>query len=558
MQVDTSPPQPILLLPHQVSHGHYLLSILQSVHPIAMDTSPTGAGKTHVALWLAQSLGLFPVVIAPKSACTVWTKVCKDHNIPHTCMTYAAIRGIPNKPLTHEWLGRTTEVGTDGKTYRGFVPTPAWTTKVFEGVLLVIDEVHNCKNHLVSQHRACQQLVNTVLENKQRCHSKVLLISATPCDKIEYVQSIMRLQGLIQSKNLVQYNPALRRYTFPGLTEALEACVPKTSSEYTAQVAWLQRYTHYGINPTRALKYCMHIFKEYGQARFTSAMTLPEIEDAQLVIRAGFYQMSDADTELLREGVAALARACQFVPTQQHPSIQSTLVEWGQVTKSLQRIELAKAPTLARLTRAWLHRHNGGQVIVFVHYTATIETLLAALAAHHPKRLDGQTSLSARTKALDGFAHGNCRVIIANLRVGGVGISMHDTLGNRPRLALLVPSYHAIDTHQAAGRVWRVGTKSNATVRLVFGGNVKVEQAILEALAQKSAVMRDMMCGRGQNNDILLPGEYLPVHEPPLHTQREALFGCRLVARHFDNRTNTCIGSRQLLTQLLDYISPCC
>ena len=95
-----------------------------------------------------------------------------------------------------------------------------------------------------------------------------------------------------------------------------------------------------------------------------------------------------------------------------------------------------------------------------------------------------------------------------NTAVGGVGISLHDTVGNAPRFMLISPSHKLLEIIQAASRIYRDGTMSNAYVRVFYGkGNVGAEISILQALARKTTILKGVI-DEHLNDLLLLPGEY--------------------------------------------------
>lgn len=222
----------------------------------------------------------------------------------------------------------------------------------------------------------------------------------------------------------------------------------------------------------------------------------------------------------------------------------------------MRTIEGAKVATLARLAGAWIKRHRYGQVAIFAQYTATVDRLQEMLEPLGALTMKGSTTQKRRAAALDKFESGECQVLICNIIVGGVGVSMHDLSGMRPRLALIVPSYRAIAMHQAAGRIWRVGTRSKATVRLVYGFNAKVEARILQAIAKKAKTMRGLLHSNGAA-DVVLPGEYDALVEPPAGERMALEESCREVAAHIDRKTWSSVGTSVVLPQVLDMVAPC-
>lgn len=75
-----------------------------------------------------------------------------------------------------------------------------------------------------------------------------------------------------------------------------------------------------------------------------------------------------------------------------------------------------------------------------------------------------------KAAAMDKFQGGQAKVIIATVESGGTGINLDDQVGDRPRtLFMMTAPFSAVENVQAAGRVWRLNTKSSPRVRYLFG-----------------------------------------------------------------------------------------
>ena len=72
-------------------------------------------------------------------------------------------------------------------------------------------------------------------------------------------------------------------------------------------------------------------------------------------------------------------------------------------------------------------------------------------------------------EAMKRFQTGRARVVIATMESGGTGINLDDVTGSRPRTMLVLTApFSAVENVQAAGRVWRMSTKSAPRVRYLF------------------------------------------------------------------------------------------
>lgn len=153
----------IQLKDHQKAHVDRLLKNL-TTFGIGIDTSGTGGGKTFSSLFIAQKLKLPISVIAPKSICLIWEKLCNEYNIPyHSISSYALI--------------------SSRRLSRFEIP-----------VLTICDEFHYLKNN-TKRFRKVKQYLSTLPEG-----SKVLLLSATPYDKESNSTQMIELYKAVSSK----------------------------------------------------------------------------------------------------------------------------------------------------------------------------------------------------------------------------------------------------------------------------------------------------------------------------------------------------------------------
>ncbi len=77
---------------------------------------------------------------------------------------------------------------------------------------------------------------------------------------------------------------------------------------------------------------------------------------------------------------------------------------------------------------------------------------------------------------------------------------------------LLSPDFNLIDTHQATGRVYRVGTKSKTIIRMVYANVGDQERAIHRVLIKKSKVLRAIL-EEYTRMEVILPIDYQEEYE---------------------------------------------
>lgn len=197
-------------------------------------------------------------------------------------------------------------------------------------------------------------------------------------------------------------------------------------------------------------------------------------------------------------------------------------IEWRKKTQEIDNRE-AKAEGLAAITKARRASEygkieymidetkellaDGFQVAVFLNFREHLAMMRDALKLPYApiwgtewlgkeQRLndygkmqwfdiDGrQQKPEDRTALIDAFQSGKHKVVLVSLMAGGAGISLHDEQGIAPRQSLISPSYSAIDLVQGIGRIWRAGSKSKATQRIIYAAGT-IEEEIAASVTSK-------------------------------------------------------------------------
>jgi superfamily II DNA or RNA helicase len=152
-----------------------------------------------------------------------------------------------------------------------------------------------------------------------------------------------------------------------------------------------------------------------------------------------------------------------------------------KILRLRQEIELLKVPDLAEMVDE--AREAGNAVAVFLNFTDSIEALSRRLKENHTFIQGGQ-SKSGRDRSVEDFQTGKVGIILCNTAAGGVGVSLHDTTGKSPRLALISPTYNAKDFHQCLGRVDRLGGMSESVQRILVAEET-IETKIVKSMMSK-------------------------------------------------------------------------
>jgi hypothetical protein len=150
--------------------------------------------------------------------------------------------------------------------------------------------------------------------------------------------------------------------------------------------------------------------------------------------------------------------------------------------RARQKIELLKLPTFVELTEKYIRA--GKHIVWFLNFNETKKLLTKKILSlrtdpndpESPRLLrmtdidfiDGMNTPSEREEIRNAFQRDELKVLICQIRAGGVGISLHDLIGDHARVSLISPTWSAIELHQALGRIYRSSAKTDAKQRIIY------------------------------------------------------------------------------------------
>ncbi len=494
----SSPSKPIVLKETQVSHYEKLCNTLQSMYGF-IDVSVMGAGKTYVSCALAQKYGLPLLVICPVGVSDVWRKVTAEYGIPVVdIIGFEKLRSTKNHQPTHGLLARydpppNPENSRAPKPSVSFTPTPHYLEWVSSGILLIMDECQKIKNDS-DQNKACTALASAICEDNSR--SRFGLLSGSPIDKEEQCINVMRVMGFIYGK-AHDYDHRTRKYILTGAQRLVNLCGVydrDTTVELTSKPIK-------SVGDVTTL--CYQLFIRVLKPLMVSAMPSPVIAANKTAVN-GYYNLDEDNAAKLVRAIKALKEAARY--NDQTGKVDLRDADFGAITNALMSIERPKVSILGR--EAALTLQSTGKVVLYVSYTASVTQLAADLQFFSPLILTGKVPAKKRKDIVDRFQNDpTARLLIANIKVGGVGISLHDTVGDQPRTTFLIPNYSVLDLHQAAYRTYRMGTASAVKIVFVYGNVSVQESSILDALAKKTTVLKDLL-DQQVEEEVLFPGDY--------------------------------------------------
>ena len=446
-----NPNQPILkdeikpkLLPYQYGHADNIAYSIQR-YGRALDLSQTGTGKSYVSSAVCASLGLKPLVICPKSLVTMWPKVFKEFGLE--CYGVANYEMLQNGNYMVKGVMKKcpyikrVDVNPDDKdtiendfkskkNEDGSYSTFLWQDLPSD-MILIFDEAHRCKNP--------RTFNSMLLHNAAETHVRILLLSATLADKPD--------------------------------TFALPAFVLRLVESTKKAKDWIH---HLGKGYSNIMSGVHDVlFPEYA-SRMRSRDVKGLFADNRIM--ADCFEMENAKE--IEEQYQIIEEEIQKLKTKE----ESSDCVLAKILYARMRIEQLKIPTFIRLTKE--HLDNGNSVAIFVNFTDTLKTLKSELKATCV--IHGQQSLEERDRSIRLFNEDKERVIICNIRSGGVGISLHDTIGDYPRVSIISPSWSAQDILQVLGRIHRANGKTPVEQKIVFCKGT-IEEKVCQNMSEKIA-----------------------------------------------------------------------
>ncbi len=395
------------------------------------EASVAGFGKTFVAAFVAKEMGHPIVVLCPKVVIPHWQRAA------HMCG--ADVRCVSNyeqHKLGHTKCG---EWEIKNRRWRWTVPKPT---------LLVFDEAHYCKT------RTSQNAKLMVAAKRQGIPT--LIMSATLAQDPTDLFAAGYLLGL-------------------------------HSGDHFEWQAWQSRF---GVirngfdfefdprhDPTALKRLNSELFPSRGHRK--TYAEIPGFPDAVTDVRE-----LTGKPETLERMEAAWARTAEL------ESLRETAVNGAvERLRARQLAELAKVPAIVDLAKDLMA--SGLSVPIFLNFHDSIDAVAAELDV---AKIDGRVGDAARAAAIDAFQQDRHRCLVLQTGAGGVGISLHDTLGNHPRHSLISPPENARDLIQAMGRNRRTGQKTPA-FRSILTLADSIERRVKAAVERKAGQIEEINDG---------------------------------------------------------------
>jgi len=418
------------LLPYQIPSVQALVRSLRS-HAAGLDASDTGVGKTYVALAAARELTLTPTVICPKAVIPSWQRAAAHLGIDIEAINYERVRN--GNTIYGQWASE--RVG--GKTVERFI----WGS---ETEMLIFDEAHRCKGTNTAN---AGLLIAAALQD-----IPTIAASATAATNPMEMRALGFLLGLHGLRDFWTWAEAHGCYKnqwdgweFGGLDEDIQTI-------------------HRGIFPHKGTRIRI---ADLGDQ-------FPRTQIAVELVPVASPDKINKSYSDVREAIDAVRqKAAGDSSNAEHLTAQ---------LRARQVSELQKIPSLVELAKDALAEKRS--VFIGVNFNDSLDTLKESFGNEIVAIIRGDQTDEDRERNIAAFQADKARIIIANLKAGGVGVSLHDLHGRYPRTALICPGWSATDLKQSLGRVWRSGGKSTSIQRILYAAGT-VEETVAQRIEEK-------------------------------------------------------------------------
>lgn len=436
------------LMSYQVEHVQHLLTILNTKN-IALDGSDAGTGKTYCAAAICSQLGLCPIVICPKNVVLNWYHVFEQFEVVPSMITNyeCAIRGKYYESKDDFNIGKRKKcpfiIPYEDKEKKSNVQYREFLWDVPENTLIIFDEAHKSKNN--GKINTTLVLSSKLLLAEYVHPVKILLLSATITDKKECLKSLGIMLNLCNEDNYRQWRRSFMVH------RQLEKVFDWNKLHNTIFPQLGARMSIDNIQ-----KISKNLFKEND-------------------VQAKSYPMDCADEiEQIYVEMTEDIRRLKL--------LENISTGWGAIIRARQRIELLKVPQFVELAKKYLRKNNS--VVIFINYKDTASYISSQIGNEPHLFIDGEQDGFERQQVISKFQNDEVHLLICNIMAGGIGISLHDLLGQYPRVSIISPTWTSIDLKQALGRIHRANAKSNAKQRIVYCKDT-VEEDICKLVNKK-------------------------------------------------------------------------
>jgi superfamily II DNA or RNA helicase len=430
------------LLEPQFKHVQCLVDSIYT-NGFAFDMSETGTGKTYAAAAVARELNCPIVLICPKAVIPQWSKVLKSFELtPLVAINYEKIgRGNTQhmqwrmlQDLYKPWK-------EDARDERPHFTFP-------KNSFVILDEGHRCKG----AHSSNSQMMISLAEQGYKVLVSSATLATTPLE-MKAVGYMARLHRIYNFTDFCREHGAfiLPQYgalAFDNSSEIAKRGMMLLNEYLFDRCQCASRLT---VDDFGTLFPESHIVAD----AYDLGPNSPKVQQA--------YEEMEAEIAKLDE------RASDY---SQH--IFAIMME------ARRKSELCKVPLFVEMIEDLYD--EGKNVVLFLNFQDSVDAVTSRL--QKMRKFENQIAFivggqhhKTRQSDIDAFNSDRKRIMIANIKAGGIGISLHDLNGKYPRASIISPNFSAFELVQALGRVWRQGGKTKSYQKIVFAANTIEETA---------------------------------------------------------------------------------
>lgn len=390
--------------PHQVRAIQHLVGVLQK-HGVAIDGSDTGTGKTLTALWVAWVLKRRPLVVCPLAVRHDWEEAAAMLGVECLqVLNYEALRG--EKSPYFRWAR---------KKQKGAFEVPS-------DAIIIWDEGQKCKGYQTQASlmmKAAQR--DAVLEWSPSAVPSLILSATLALSPME-MDAIGCLLGFHTGKSL----------SFLGWASSYGVGTGEYGPEFQGELADLIRL-HKQVYPEFGIRVRVEEIPEFPRS---------DLRFERVVVDDLFAMRHPRIAQIMDE-----------IAQKELEDYPSAVV---QLVRERQKAEASKLTWLREEMLAAMNQ--GKSPVVMMNFRASLAALkeLLAESGHVVDVIQGGLSPKKVQASVQAFQANQRQAILLQIDSGGVGISLHDKLHQRPRESLISPGWSAVALRQALGRIRRL------------------------------------------------------------------------------------------------------
>ena len=403
-----------------------------------LDQSDMGTGKTVVAVKLAAALGKPIAVICPKAVIPAWKAELEEEGVTATfILNLESLR-----------TGKTGYVSKVGK--------KAFKWLIDPDTVVFVDEVHKCKGPF-TQNAA---LFVNLIKQGYTVHS----MSGTSCEDPTEMRPLGLALGLHSGDQKVD---GLKRW-WPWMR--MFGC------EKNEWGAWILEDPFH-----------LPLLRQQMYSTSTHRLTVDDFPNSFKKNRVFVQPIQFRENKKIQKAYDDLGITPQIIEDFiEKGTVTDSEYVLANITRARRLAEAFKVVDLAEMAEDLMAQ--GKSVVLFVNYSDTIDALRLRLKCD---RIDGRQSDDDRQRVIDEFQADQTHCIAVNAAAGGTGISLHDTIGNRPRVALISPTFNCKTYKQVLGRIHRNGGKSDALQQVLVATD-SIEEHVMRSINRRLSNLNEL------------------------------------------------------------------